>query len=63
MFESFHYSFVCPRGAPVLLSTLLLSACAVGPDYQVPVMQLESAYARQDSTVSTVEVPAADAQF
>src|SRR5690625_1137668 len=63
MFKSFHYSFACLRGAPVFLSALLLSACAVGPDYQAPVMRLESGYARQDSTVSTVEVPEADAQF
>lgn len=63
MFKSFHYPFVCLRGAPVFLSALLLSACAVGPDYQAPVMQLESGYARQDSTISMVEVPEADAQF
>ena len=63
MFKSFHDSFACLRGAPVFLSALLLSACAVGPDYQAPVMQLESVYARQDSTVSALEVPEADVQF
>lgn len=63
MFES------CPNRPHYLrnilapLFALLLSACTVGPDYQTPVIQLESSYAQQDSTASELKISEADTQF
>lgn len=63
MFESLLKRLVCLRSSPVVLSALLLSACAVGPNYQAPAISLESAYARQGETGHTARVPEADVQF
>lgn len=63
MFESFPNRPDRLRGILAPLFALLLSACAVGPDYQTPVMQLERSYAQQDLAASELEVPEADAQF
>lgn len=63
MFESFPNRPNYLRNILAPLFALLLSACTVGPDYQTPVIQLESSYAQQDSTASELKIPEADTQF
>lgn len=63
MFESFLNRPDRLSGRLAPLFALLLSACAVGPDYHVPVMQLEASYTGQDPAANELKVPEADAQF
>lgn len=63
MFKPFIIRPLHLRGIFASLLALVLSACAVGPDYKAPGMHLEASYVRQDPAASDLRVPEADAQF